>query len=68
MVDGITDFMYMSLSKLQELVMHREVLCVTAHEVSRSQTKLSTELNLYIFNLSSWANIDIPIRDDILKG
>ena len=24
-LDGITDFMYMSLSKLQELVMHREV-------------------------------------------
>ena len=48
--------------------MHREVQCVTVHEVSRSRTQLSTELNLYILNLGSWANIDIPIKDDILKG
>ena len=40
-VDGITDWMDMSLSKLQELVMDREACCATVHMVSKSQTQLS---------------------------
>ena len=63
-LDGITNSMDMSLGKLWELVMDREVWCAAIHEVAKSRTRLSnsTELNWICAKGSIYFVLFIPFN------
>ena len=57
-LDGITDSMDMSLSKLQEIVKYREAWLAIAHGVAKSQTRLSNNKVRYKVDQISWRHGD----------